>query len=57
MEDKDELLFRAPDPKTIPCLKCKWGRLDYMAIHCMKYSLKPKDVYYENADCDNFEKL
>ena len=55
--DDDELTLNIPDPKTIPCLSCKWGIHNYLASYCAKYHLKPKDVYFENAKCPKYEKL
>ena len=53
----DELTFKMPDPKTIPCLSCKWGIHNYLTSYCAKYHLKPKDVYFDNAKCPKYEKL
>lgn len=57
MEDKDKLILNLPDAKTIPCLTCKWGLHNFMAEYCVKYDLKPSSVYYENAECENYEPI
>ena len=57
VEDNDELIINLPNTDTIPCLTCKWGRHDYLAMYCVKYHLKPKNVYYESEKCEKYEKF
>lgn len=58
VKETDEVLFRLPDPNTIPCLNCKWGCIDYLAIRCVKYpDCKPYSVYYDSEPCEKFEEL
>lgn len=55
--EKDELILETVDANTVPCLHCKWGFHNFLAMYCVKYNKKPDDVYYHNAECPNFEKL
>lgn len=55
--EQEEIVLNIPDPKTIPCLTCKWGMHNFLANYCVKYNLKSKDVYYENAECPKYEKI
>lgn len=57
MEEKEELSFQLPNRKTIPCLHCKWGAMNSLASYCVKYDLKPSEVYYESKECPNFEPI
>ena len=54
---KEEVLFDLPDKSTIPCLTCKWGMHNFLAEYCVKYQLKPKNVYYKSEECDKYEKI
>ena len=55
--EQEQLILEIPDANSIPCLFCKWGKHNYLAMYCLKYNKKPDDVYYKNAKCPNFEKL
>ena len=55
---EDKTVLNLPDSKTIPCLNCKYGCMDYMSIRCPKYpECKPHEVYYESKDCPEQEKI
>lgn len=56
-EEQEQLILETPDANSIPCLRCKWGQHNYLAMYCLKYSKKPDDVYYENAKCPHFEEI
>lgn len=53
---EDELKVVLPNEKEIACLTCKWGKHNYLAEYCVKYNLKPKNVMFENKECDKYEK-
>ena len=53
----DELVLNIPNKSTIPCLTCKWGMHSFLAGYCLKYDLKPKEVYYESQPCEKYEKM
>ena len=55
--EDEELVLNLPDKSTIPCLTCKWGMHNFLAEYCVKYHLKPKNVYYESEECPNYEKI
>ena len=56
-EKNKELYVEGPDPEKIACRKCKWTINGAMKCNCLKYSFKPKDVYYHGAECPMFEAL
>ena len=56
MEEKD-LTFNIPDKKTIPCLTCKHGMINFLAMYCAKYKVKPNNVYYNSEPCENYEPI
>ena len=57
-KDTDEnILFNIPDAKSIPCLTCKWGMHAFLAEYCLKYKIKPNEVYFENKDCEKYEPI
>ena len=55
-KDKKEegLTFLLPNRATIPCLHCKWGAFNACAFHCVKFEMKPTEVYFESKDCPEF---
>ena len=53
--EDDAPVFQLPNMETIPCLTCKWGLHNFIADYCLKYDLKPSDVYYESKPCDCYE--
>lgn len=55
--ENDELILNLPNKETIPCLTCKWGMHNFLAEYCVKYQLKPRKVYFESAECENYEKI
>ena len=57
MIDEENLILRIPDKKTIPCLTCKHGAVNFLAVYCTKYKLKPNSVYYESKECENYEPI
>lgn len=58
VEEKDDVIVKFPDLNHIPCLRCKWGQMNYLDISCAKYpNCKPNSVYYESADCEKFEEV
>ena len=54
---EDDLILNIPNRKTIKCLTCKWGLHNFLAEYCVKYELKPRDVYFESADCEKYEPI
>lgn len=56
IEDED-LTLELPNKETIPCLTCKWGLHNFIALYCVKYELKPKNVYYKSEKCDKYEPI
>lgn len=54
---KEEIIFKIPDKNNIPCLTCKKGMHNFLAMYCVAYKTKPSDVYYENAKCPNYEPI
>ena len=57
MKENEEIILNIPDPKTIPCLTCKWGLHNFLAEYCVKYKLKPSNVYFESQDCEKYEPI
>lgn len=57
MDENEKMILDVPDRKTIPCLKCKKGRFNYLAEYCQAYDKKPREVYYQSKDCPNFEPI
>ena len=55
--DEDKVILNLPDPKTIPCLTCKHGLINFLAEYCAKYELKPSKVYFENQECEKYEPI
>jgi len=55
--DEDKVILNIPDPKTIPCLTCKHGMINFLAEYCAKYELKPSKVYFENQECEKYEPI
>jgi hypothetical protein len=43
--------------ETIPCLTCNWGLHNFIADYCLKYDLKPSDVYYESKLCNCYDPI
>ena len=54
---EDGLTLELPDKESIPCLTCKWGLHNFIALYCIKYDLKPKDVYYKSGKCEKYEPI
>ena len=47
---------KMPNPDTIPCKKCKWGKICFFLDKaCTKYASKPDNVYYDSEPCIHFE--
>lgn len=60
MDDKKEtesVVLDLPNMKTIPCLTCKFGAVNFLATFCTEYKLKPKSVYYESKECEKYEPI
>ena len=57
MEEKDEDILKVPDKKTIPCLNCKKGKFNYLAMYCLAYDKKPDEIYFDNVECPNREPI
>lgn len=55
--EKEQVILNIPDPKTIPCLTCKWGMHNFLAEYCVKYAIKPSKVYFESQDCEKYEPI
>ena len=56
-EANEELQLKLVDPSKIPCLMCKKGMHNFLAMYCLAYDIKPSEVYYDNAECPNFEPI
>lgn len=56
-DEKEKLEFDGANPKTIPCLTCKWGLHNFLAEYCVKYELKPKTVYFGSQECEKYEPI
>lgn len=56
MED-NELEFLLPNRKNIVCKNCIYGQHNYMSSFCVKYKLKPKEVYYKGDNCEFFKEI
>lgn len=56
-EKEEELLLNIPDAKSIPCLTCKKGMHNFLAMYCLAYKVKPSKVYYENVECEHYEPI
>ena len=47
--------MKRPNPETIPCRKCKWGKICFFLDKaCTKYASKPDNVYYDSKECEHF---
>ena len=57
MDEREEVILNIPDAKKIPCLMCKKGMHNFLAMYCLAYDVKPSAVYYDNAECPNFEPI
>lgn len=55
--ENEKIVAHIPNPETIPCLTCKWGKFNFLAGYCIKYDLKPSKVYYESEKCEQYEEL
>lgn len=55
--NNEELVLDLPNRETIPCLTCKHGMHNFLALYCLKYDLKPKNVYYNSEECENYEPI
>lgn len=53
-KQKDFLEFSFPNYEKIQCKNCKYSNGTILRT-CLKYQVKPRDVYYENAECPKFE--
>ena len=53
-KEKEMLSFLFPDYEKIQCRKCR-NATGITSRVCLKYQMKPRDVYYENAECPKFE--
>lgn len=59
-QTREPLYFVSCDPTTLKCVSCVYGYVLHqspLASSCVKYSHKPKDVYFESADCPNYKAL
>lgn len=55
LEKKNEQIsVLGPNPNKIACRNCKWALNGAIKCNCLKYSLKPHNVYYENENCEKF---
>lgn len=54
---EEEIILNIPDKKKMPCLSCRKGLHNFLAMYCLAYDIKPSDVYYENAECPNYEPI
>ena len=42
--EQEQLILEIPDANSIPCLFCKWGKHNYLAMYCLKYNKKPSNI-------------
>lgn len=48
--------IKLPNPDTIPCKDCKWGKICFFLDKaCTRYANKPDSVYYDSEPCPKFE--
>ncbi|MCR4661698.1 MAG: hypothetical protein K5765_06865 [Clostridia bacterium] len=55
--EEEKVVLNIANKKTIRCLRCKKGMHNFLALYCLAYDKKPDDVYYESADCSEFEPI
>lgn len=56
-KERDEIVFNTVDRKNVPCLTCWYGLHNYLAINCVKYEMKPSEVFYNNQKCPNYKPI
>lgn len=56
MREEEIKNMKMPNPETIPCRKCKWGKICFFLDKaCTEYASKPDSVYYDSEECPKFE--
>ena len=52
---KEQVNLFVADYETIKCRTCKYSIISgTMSISCCKFKIKPRNVYYESADCKEY---
>ena len=47
--------IKMPNPNTIPCRRCKWGKICFfLDKSCTQYASKPNNIYYDSEPCPKF---
>lgn len=55
--NEEKIVLRIADYDKIKCRTCIYSSISgAMSEHCCKFKIKPREVYYDGADCPEYSK-